>query len=235
MSASIQRTPWFSLTIWPNVLRFCTNSIAWSMRALRKPDAARRDDGTGRVERLHHVLEAAALLAEQVLRGHEGVLEKSSEEGTPRPPIFSSLRPITSPGVGALHDEELDRVAIVAAGLRGDDDEIGIGCPGAPDLRAADAIAAVDAASRGVRMPATSEPLCGSVTAIAARASPVARPGSSRVFCSAVPAAQDRAERRPLDGQQIGRVVADAAKLLDRDAGRQQCCRCRRIRSGRAG
>ena len=159
-------------------------------RPLRQPNAAGGDDRPGLVERFHHNLEAFAFGAQAVFFRNKNVFEENSGgRHTPRSELVF-LSPNAEPIHILLDDKEIKCAALIAlARLSGDDDKVGDSRIRAPNLATVEFVAAVNAC-RPVQIPATSEPLCGSVNENAARKSPLARPGRKRSFCSFVPPAR---------------------------------------------
>ena len=75
--------------------------------------------------------------------------------------------------------------------------------------------------SARVLMPLTSEPLCASVVEKGAAQVAAGQPRQQARLLLLGAAVQDGAERHPLHQQQVRGVVANAAELLDGQAGRQ--------------
>ena len=131
------------------------------------------------------VAEALALLAEQVRGGHAHVANDSSAVSCACWPIFSRLRPRSKPSMPRSTHQQADAaVALARVGLHGDDHEVGVDAVGDERLGAVDARSGRRRGSRVVDIAARSEPMPGSVIAIAVISSPEAIPGSQRSRCS---------------------------------------------------
>ena len=96
-------------------------------------------------------------------------------------PIFSSLRPRSKPGMPrSTHEQRHAGVALRRVGLGGDDHEVGVDAVGDERLGAVERRTRRRRGRAVVAMPARSEPVPGSVIAIAVISSPEAMPGSQR-------------------------------------------------------
>ena len=197
-------------------------------RPLCKPHGPRGDDRVGEVLKasITSLKPCATLRAHAIALGHERVVEEQRAGGNAARAHFFFLATDAESRRTLLDDEEIDTVlAIIPRALGRDRDEIRHVGIRAPDLGAAEPIAAGDPRSARVVIAETSEPLWASVVENAPRSAPLARPGRKRACCSRVTGGLQRPEGDPLYDQQIAGVVADSTEFLDRNAAGQQAAR----------
>ena len=97
MSASIQRMPWFSLTLRPQVTRFFTNSMLWSMAPCARPTPRAPISGRLLLKASITSLKPRPSSPMRLASATNTSSRNSGHEGTPRAPILSSWRPTVKP------------------------------------------------------------------------------------------------------------------------------------------